>query len=59
MSDYVVNSFKYGDEEEKFGEFRPTPFLFDSISANAESGFEVYFIFPGEDRKSTRLNSSH
>lgn len=31
MSDYVVNSFKYGDEEEKFEEFRPTPFLFDSI----------------------------
>ncbi len=24
MSDYVVNSFKYGDEEEKFEEFRPT-----------------------------------
>lgn len=26
MSEYVVNSFKYGDEDEKFEEFRPTPF---------------------------------
>ena len=45
--------FKYGDEEEKFEEFRPTPFLFDSISANAESGFEVYFIFPGDKSERT------
>ena len=37
MSDYVADSFKYGDEEEKFEEFRPTPFLFDSTSAEAES----------------------
>jgi hypothetical protein len=43
MSDYVEDSFKYGDEEEKFEEFRPTPFLFDSTSADAESSFEVYF----------------
>ncbi|MBQ8314262.1 MAG: AAA family ATPase, partial [Lachnospiraceae bacterium] len=48
MSDYVVNSFKYGDEEEEFEEFRPTPFLFDSTSANAESSFEVYFTLPGD-----------
>lgn len=27
MSEYVVNSFKYGDEDEKFEEFRPTPFF--------------------------------
>ena len=27
MTDYVVDSFKYGDEEEKFEYFRPTPFL--------------------------------
>ncbi len=45
--------FKYGVEEEKFEEFRPTPFLFDSISANAESGFEVYFIFPGDKSERT------
>lgn len=48
MSEYVAESFKYGDEEEKFEEFRPTPFLFDSTSANAESSFEVYFTLPGD-----------
>lgn len=48
MSDYVANSFQYGDEEEKFETFRPTPFLFDSTSANAESSFEVYFTLPGD-----------
>ena len=53
MSDYVVDSFKYGDEEEKFEEFRPTPFLFDSTSASAESGFEVYFILPGDKSERT------
>jgi hypothetical protein len=52
MSKYVADSFKYGDEDEKFEEFRPTPFLFDSISANAESSFEVYFTLP--DDKSER-----
>lgn len=46
MSNYVAESFKYGDEEEKFDEFRPTPFLFDSTSADAESSFEVYFTLP-------------
>lgn len=48
MSEYVVNSFKYGDEEEKFEEYRPTPFLFDSISSDAESSFEVYFTVTGD-----------
>lgn len=48
MSDYVADSFKYGDEEEAFEKFKPTPFLFDSISANAESSFEVYFTLPGD-----------
>ena len=46
MSEYVEDSFKYGDEEEKFDEFKPTPFLFDSTSADAESSFEVYFTLP-------------
>ena len=49
MADYVVESFKYGDEEEKFEEYRPTPFLFDSVSNDAESSFEVYFTMP-EDK---------
>lgn len=53
MSDYVADSFKYGDEEEKFEEFRPTPFLFDSVSADAESSFEVYFTLPGEKPERT------
>ena len=53
MSDYVVESFKYGDEEEKFYEFRPTPFLFDSSSANAESSFEVYFTLHGDKSEKT------
>ena len=55
MSDYVADSFKYGDEEEKFEEFRPTPFLFDSTSANAESSFEVYFTLP-EDKSGRTYN---
>ena len=48
MAEYVMESFKYGDEEEGFEEFRPTPFLFDSTSADAESSFEVYFTLPGD-----------
>ena len=48
MAEYVADSFKYGDEEENFEEFRPTPFLFDSTSADAESSFEVYFTLPGD-----------
>lgn len=48
MHEYVVESFRYADEDEKFREFRPTPFLFESKSANAESSFEVYFTIPGD-----------
>ena len=53
MSDYVAESFRYGGEEEKFEQFRPTPFLFDSTSANAESSFEVYFTLPGDKAEKT------
>ncbi len=53
MADYVVESFKYGDEEEKFKEYRPTPFLFDSVSNDAESSFEVYFTIPGDKAEKT------
>ena len=53
MAEYVMDSFKYGDEEEGFEEFRPTPFLFDSTSANAESSFEVYFTLPGDKTEKT------
>ena len=53
MAEYVMESFKYGDEEECFEEFRPTPFLFDSTSADAESSFEVYFTLPGDKTEKT------
>ena len=53
MADYVVESFKYGDEEEKFEEYRPTPSLFDSVSNDAESSFEVYFTIPGDKAEKT------
>ncbi len=49
MSEYVAESFKYGDEEEKYENFRPTPFLFDSVSKDSESVFEVYFTLPGDE----------
>lgn len=48
MSKYVVNSFKYGDEEKDFDDIRPCPFLFDASSENAETSFEVYFTIPGD-----------
>lgn len=53
MAEYVIESFKYGDEEEKFEEYRPTPFLFDSVSNDAESSFEVYFTIPGDKAQKT------
>ncbi len=48
MSRYVADSLHYGDDPEKFEECRPTPFLFDAVSENAESMFEVYFTVPGD-----------
>ena len=51
MTKYVMNSFKFGDEDENFEEVKPTPFLFDSTSANAESSFEVYFTLPNDKKE--------
>ncbi len=48
MVEYVVKSLYYGDDPVKFEENRPTPFLFDSVSEDAESSFEVYFTVPGD-----------
>lgn len=48
MSKYVINSFKYGDEEKNFEDIRPCPFLFDTSSEHADSSFEVYFTVPGD-----------
>lgn len=53
MSKYVVNSFKYGDDEKKYEDVRPQPFLFDSVSEQSESSFEVYFTVPHD--KSERI----
>ena len=47
MSEYVANSFKYGDEED-FDDIRPRPFLFDVSSETADTSFEVYFTVPGD-----------
>ena len=55
MSEYVADSFKYGGEEKKFERYKPTPFLFDSTSADADSTFEVYFTIP-EDKSERTYN---
>lgn len=48
MAAYVEQSFAFGgesvDKKNKGRLLKPTPFLFDSNSANAASTFEVYFI---------------
>lgn len=48
MMTYVVESFSYGDDQDNkksmIKRLKPTPFLFDAASKDAESVFEVYFI---------------
>ena len=49
MSQYVVNSFKFGGDDDSnqksdFDYMKPTPFLFDSKSKNKESLFEIFFV---------------
>ena len=48
MSEYVVESLHYGDDPQAFNENKPTPFLFDNVSEDAESSFEVFFTIPGD-----------
>jgi len=48
MTMYVLRSLEFGDEVSE-RTVKPTPFLFDSNSASAQSMFEVYFI--GKDEK--------
>ena len=48
MTNYVVNSFKYGDEVKNFDEIRPHPFLFDKESAQDDTSFEVDMTVPGD-----------
>ena len=58
MAVYVVNSLNYGGDEtstkkKKSEFFKPTPFLFDNASKDAESSFEVYFIDTEENGAKT------
>lgn len=53
MSNYVVHSFKYGDESESYKGLRPAPFKFSRDTENAETSFEVYFTIPGDDNERT------
>ena len=58
MSTYVIQSLNYGGDEvstkkKKSEFFKPTPFLFDDTSKNAESSFEVYFIDSEENGAKT------
>lgn len=48
MSNYVVHSFKYEDDEDSIKEMRPAPFLFSDETENADTSFEVYFTLPGD-----------
>lgn len=48
MSEYVIESFKYGDEENDFDDIKPRPFLFDTSSEDADTSFEIYFTVPGD-----------
>ena len=53
MSKYVINSFKYGDEEKDFEDIRPKPFLFDASSESADTCFEINFTVPGDEKERT------
>lgn len=57
MTMYVIESLEYGDEadskKKKTKFFKPTPFLFDNESKNAETTFEVYFIDSEENGAKT------
>ncbi len=57
MHSYVVESLDFGGEIEerkaKRNFLKPTPFLFDSNSKDAESSFEVYFIDADSDGAKT------
>ncbi len=48
MSNYVVQSFQYGGEEDSFRYIRPTPFLMADETEKADSSFEVFFTIPGD-----------
>ena len=49
MSEFVANSFSFGDNDKKYLEQLPEPFLFDANTESAESSFEVYFTLPFDE----------
>lgn len=55
MRKYVIDSLSYaGDYDKDDGKFRrPTPFLFDNNTKDAESVFEVYFIDNNDIKQKT------
>ena len=56
MYEYVRDSLNYGGDtskKEKDGFVRPTPFLFDNHTKEAESVFEVYFINSLDSKEKT------
>ncbi len=56
MHNYVIFSFNYGGDsqtKDKDGFVRPTPFVFDNNSKEAESVFEVYFIDESDSKEKT------
>ncbi len=56
MHKYVMESLNYGGDvskKEKNGFSRPTPFLFDNDTKDAESVFEVYFIDETDSKEKT------
>ena len=56
MHQYVLFSLNYGGDapkKTKDGFARPTPFIFDSNSKDAESFFEVYFIDDKDEKEKT------
>ncbi len=48
MSHYVLESFKYGDDEQKYKDIKPKTFLFDNNTTNKETTFEIYFTVPND-----------
>lgn len=53
MTLFVVNSFKFGDETEKFEISRPDQFAFSSEATNMDTSFEVYFTIPNDPSEKT------
>lgn len=51
MTEFVLSSFNYGDEEDKFNAARPKPFMFSNETKDQDTCFEVYFTIPKDKRE--------